>query len=236
MFRPSDYCGFSTSGYLLPASPLTVCVPYRSLQVFRKAKEFFDQPKINLVAGISIVKGENTGRAATNNVDIETISGVEARSNAIESFVVDNVSNFFQQRNLNWDFTQTARSLAKVIPDDVKANMRSLVSEARGKKKILKQLMPILGIVKLKVVALGILALLAIGLVAKKALLVSFVSIAISAFVFIKKLLAKKLGGGHEEAVPYHAVASSGWNSYEPHYDAHGSVGHSLAYGGHHKA
>lgn len=205
------------------------------LQVYRKAKEFFDQPKINLVAGVSIVKGENTGRAA-NDVNIDAITGVEARSNAIESFLVDNVANFFQQRNLNWDFTQTARSLAKVIPEDVKANVRSMVSEARGKKKILKQLMPILGIVKLKVVALGILALLAIGLVAKKALAVSFISIAISAFVFIKKLLAKKLGGGHEEAVPYHSVASSGWNSYEPHYDAHGSVGHSLAYGGHHKA
>lgn len=211
------------------------------MQVYRKAKEFFEQPKINLVAGISIVKGENTGRALVNDVDIDSVAGVEARSSAIENFVVDNVANFFQARTLNWDFTQTARSLAKVIPEDVKANVRSMVTEARGKKKILKQLMPILGIVKLKVVALGIIALLGIGLVAKKALLVSLLSIAISGFVFIKKLLAKKLGGGggHEEAVPYHGggwQSGSGWNSYEPHYDAHGSVGHSLAYGGHHKA
>lgn len=217
-----------------------MCLCCCSLQVYRKAKEFFDQPKINFIAGLSMVKGENTGRAASNDVDIETVAGVEARSSAIENLFVDRMSSFFQERSLNWDFTQTARSLAKVIPEDVKANVRSLVSEARGKKKILKQLMPILGIVKLKVVALGILALLAIGLVAKKALLVSLVSIAISGFVAIKKLLAKKLGGGHEEAVPYHGggwqSGSSGWNSYEPHYDAHGSVGHSLAYGGHHKA
>lgn len=209
------------------------------MQIYRKAKELFDQPKIDLVAGISIVKGENAARSASNDVDLDTIAGVEARSSAIENYVADNVASFFQARSLNWDFTQTARSLAKVIPEDVKANVRSMVSEARGKKKILKQLMPILGIVKLKVVALGILALLAIGLVAKKALLVSLVSIAISGFVFIKKLLAKKLGGGHEEAVPYHGggwQSGSGWNSYEPHYDAHGSVGHSLAYGGHHKA
>lgn len=215
-------------------------------QVYRKAKTFFDQPKINLVAGISIVKAENAGaRALTNEIDIESVTNVEARSSAIENYVVDQVSHFFQERTLNWDFANTARSIASAIPDDVKASMRSMVSEARGKKKIFKKLMPILGIVKLKVIALAILALLGIGLVAKKALLVSLVSIAISAFVFIKKILAKKLGGGgHEEAVPYNAgsgwQSNSGWNSYDPHYgggdSGHGSVAHSLAYGGHHKA
>lgn len=225
-----------------------ISVPFFDLQVFRKAKEFFDQPKINLVAGISIVKSEN---AQSNEVDIEAVNGVEARSSAIENFVVDRVSNFFQERQLSWNFANTARSLANAIPDDVKASVRSMVSEARGKKKILKQMMPILGIIKLKVVALGILALLGIGLVAKKALVVSLISIAISIFIFIKKLLAKKLSlvgglGGHEESVPYHGgggwQSGGGWNSYDPHYGGGDSIGHgssiahSLAYGGHHKA
>lgn len=234
-----------------------------SLQVFRKAKEFFDQPKIDLVAGLSVVKVDNVARSVdTASDEVENAKDVESRSSAIGSFVVDRLAAFFQERSLNWNFLGAARSLSNAIPDDVKSQVRSLVVEARGKKKLLKKLLPLLGIVKLKAAVLGILALLGIGLIAKKALLVSTLSILISLGILLKKVLSKKLsliggglgggglgggfGGGHD----YHgggggwsSGGGGGWNSYEPHSFGGGDLGHassslshSLAYGGHHKA
>lgn len=151
--------------------------------------------------------------------------------------------NFFEERSLSWNFVSAARSLSNAIPDEVKSSVRSMVAEGRGKKKLIKKLLPLLGLIKLKLVGLAIIVLFGIGLIAKKAILISLISIAISGFLFLKKLLAKKMGGGHDE----HASASfssggsgGGWNSYEPHgfgdYGSHSSpIGQSIAYSGHHK-
>lgn len=93
-----------------------------------------------------------------------------------------------------------ARSLSGAIPEEVKSSVRSLVTEARGKKKkILKQLLPILGLVKLKVAALAVVALFGIALIAKKALVISVIALILSKFLLIKKLLGKgkeSSGGG----------------------------------------
>ncbi|XP_059610895.1 keratin, type II cytoskeletal I [Phlebotomus argentipes] len=230
------------------------------MAVFRKAKEFFEQPKIDLVAGLSVVKVEGVARSVdTASDEVEAAKDVEARSSAIGSFVVDRLAAFFQERSLNWNFMGAARSLSNAIPEDVKSQVRSLVVEARGKKKLLKKLLPLLGIVKLKAAVLGILALLGIGLIAKKALLVSTLSILLSLGLLLKKVLSKKLsllggglggglgglggggfGGGHD----FHgggggggwSSGGGGWNSYEPHSFGGSDLSHSLAYGGHHKA
>lgn len=161
---------------------------------------------------------------------------------------------------MNWNFVGAARSLANAIPEDIKADVREAVVEGRGKKKLLKKILPLLGLVKLKVAGLAILLLFGIGFLAKKAIFISLISIAISLFLAIKKLLSgggKGKGGGgveHVEAVPYHGGGgwssggggSGGWSSggYGGG-DAHGGgydygqhsqpIGQTLAYSGHHK-
>lgn len=165
----------------------------------------------------------------------------------MESYLFSNARGFFEQRSLNWNVVNAARSLAGAIPDDVKSEVRALVVEGRGKKKMIKKLLPLLGLIKLKMAGLAILLLFGIGLIAKKAILVSMISIAISGFLALKKLFGKQGGGEHIEAVPYHGGGGwssggggAGWNSYEPHgygeYGAHSQpVGQSIAYSGHHK-
>jgi hypothetical protein len=228
------------------------------LMVFRKAKSLFDQQNIDLVGGLSLVKSEEQRQGKSfsdNSAEVEAANDVDARENALESFMFENARNFFEERSLKLNIAGAARSLSTIIPDEVKANVRSLVVEGRGKKKILKKLMPLLGLLKLKLAGLAIILLFGIGLIAKKAILVSLISIAISGFLAIKKLLSKKGGGGgeHIEAVPYHGGGGgggwssgggggAGWNSYEPSHGGFGEygshsqpVGQSIAYSGHHK-
>lgn len=152
-----------------------------------------------MLGGLSFVKP--TGRdARSSNVDgtfVETANDVEQRENALENFVTEGTKSFFQERSLNLDMATAARSLAGAIPEEVKSSVRSMVSEARGKKKkILKALLPILGLVKLKVAALAIVALFGIALIAKKALVISIIALILSKFLLIKKLLSKPKGDG----------------------------------------
>lgn len=222
-------------------------------QVFRKAKSFFGQDNINLVGGLSIVRSGEQARAFVDDSAVEAADNVEARETALESFVMSQASNFFQARSLNFDFMTAARSLSNAIPTEMKENVRELITEGRGKKKkLLKKIMPLLGLLKVKLAGLAVLGLFGIALIAKKAIFASLISLAISGFLLIKKLLAKKSGGGgHEEVVAYHGStgggqgwsqggSGQGWNSYEPHsfgeYGQHSApVAQSIAYSGHHK-
>jgi len=117
-------------------------------------------------------------------------------------------------------------------------------SPARGKKKLLKSLLPILIAVKLKAAALLALAFLVISLVAKKAILVSLVSTAISAFVAVQKFLSQRSQHPHHQLhETYVAPYGGGWDGVvgggyssggygHPEFGIHSSpVAHSLAYG-----
>lgn len=197
-------------------------------QIYRKAREFFDSPKIELLGGLSFIKP--TGRdARSTNVDgtlVETANDVEQRENALEGFVSEGAKNFFQERSLNLDMATAARSLAGAIPEEVKSSVRSMVSEARGKKKkIIKALLPILGLVKLKVAALAVVALFGIALIAKKALVISIIALILSKFLLIKKLLSKGKGDGGSSGGLLDAFDSLGAHS-QP-------IGQQIAYSGH---
>lgn len=235
------------------------------MQVFRRAKSFFDQQNIELVGGLSLVKSEesssNQRSLNDNTIEVESARSVEARENALESFLSTSARDFIEQRSLNWNFIGAARSLANAIPEDLKTDIREAVVEGRGKKKILKKILPLLGLVKLKVAGLAILLLFGIGFLAKKAIFISLISIAISLFLAVKKLLGGAGGGlggkggvEHVEAVPYHGGGgwssggggSAGWSSggYGGGADVHGGydygqhsqpIGQTLAYSGHHK-
>ncbi|KXJ70707.1 uncharacterized protein LOC109407028 [Aedes albopictus] len=202
------------------------------MMFYRKAREFFDQPQISLAGGLSFVKpaGRESRSFNADSAIIESANNVESREEALENYVMERTKNFFQERSLNLDMASAARSVSSVLPEDVKSSMRALVSEARGKKKLLKQLLPILGLVKLKIVGLAILALFGIALIAKKALIVSVIALVLSKFLFLKKLLSGKKDDSHA----YHG-SSGGWaeSSGYGDYGAHSQPAHSIAYAGH---
>lgn len=167
-------------------------------QVFRRAREFFNQDNIDLVAGLSFAKNGERGAKSLNlepEPQVEAADSVEQRENALEDYVVSRAKNFFQERSLSWNFASGARSLANAIPDEVKDSVRSLITEGRGKKKIIKKLLPLLGILKLKLAALAVLSIVGIALIAKKALLTSLIALAVSGSLALRKLLGGRGGG-----------------------------------------
>lgn len=108
--------------------------------------------------------------------------------------------NFFQERSLNLDMMTVGRAVSQVIPEEVKESMRSMVGEARKKKKkLLKKLMPLLGLVKLKAQGLLLLALVGVAIIAKKALVIGVIALVLAKLGLIKAIIAKvssKAGGG----------------------------------------
>jgi hypothetical protein len=85
----------------------------------------------------------------------------------------------------------------------------------RGKKKLWKNLITILIGLKLKAVAFLSLASLAISFVAKKAVLLSLISIVISKLVAVRKLLGQRSRHPHVEEEVYETYTGhhgGGWN------------------------
>jgi hypothetical protein len=110
---------------------------------------------------------------------------------------------------------------------------------------MLKSLIPILIAVKLKAIILLALASLGISLIAKKAILVSLISVAISTFVAVRKLLSQRARHPHNEVYEtYVSQHGGGWDGVagaggyigsgygQAAYASHASpVAHTLAYG-----
>ncbi len=208
-------------------------------QAYRQAKSFFDQTTISIFEGVSLVKSKRSSKSLEEpTIEIESANTVEARTNALESYVINRAKNFFQERSLSWDFVNTARTLANAIPEDIKESVRSLVVEERGIKKIkkaklkaIKNFVRLLALIKIKIFAA--IALVAI-LIAKKALLLSVIAI-IAAGASVAQGIFSKLrglggggglggigggnsgghGGGHEEIIAYTngGSGSGGWTS-----------------------
>lgn len=168
-------------------------------QFFRQAKEFFDKPTVEFVGGLSLTKtaeGRQAKALEDNAIAVETAKSVDERNTQIQNYLFTELKNFFQERSLNFNFANAARSISNAIPDDVKAEMRGLVEEGRLKKrKLLRKLMPILMGLKVKFVALGVLTLFGLLFIAKKALVVSFIALALSLFSGLSGL-SQKSGGG----------------------------------------
>lgn len=198
-----------------------------SSQVFRRAKAFFEQQNIDLFGGLSFTKAQDRAGKALDDTanEIEAANTVEGRESALENFFLNRAKNFFQERSLSWDFVGASRSLSNAIPDEIKETVRGLIVEERGKKKkILKKLLPLLGLLKVKLAALGVLSLFGIAIIAKKALLLSIISIAISGASFIRGIFSK-LGGGGGGLGGGSSGGSGGWSS------GGGSGGHGGGHG-----
>ncbi|XP_039275678.1 uncharacterized protein LOC111055834 [Nilaparvata lugens] len=227
------------------------------LEMFRSVRSFFEQDSMPLFAGLSFVKSSAPDAAARSlssdslaESNILSAPSIEKKDDVLESYVLDKAANFFQERSLSWNLAPvvqnvatTARSLYQSLPDSVKENVSELVEEGRGKKKKLKKLLPLLLIgLKMKMAVFLVLTYFIVALIAKKAILASIISLAISGFIAIKKLLSSHQMPVHQVEYSAHGGssgwssggASSGWDSGHGS-DSHGSysnnVAHSLAYG-----
>lgn len=148
-----------------------------------------------MFSGIAFAKNnERAGKSA--EPEVEQAATVQAREVALEDYLMSRAKNFFTERQVTLDVASAGRSIANAIPEEVKESVRELVVEGRTKKKILKKLIPILGLLKLKLVGFAILAIAAIGLIAKKALFTSLIAIAIAGFGAVSSIFAKLAGLG----------------------------------------
>lgn len=168
---------------------------YSYNQVYRRAREFFEQPSIKLFGGIAFAK-TNERAAKSYEPEIEQAATVQAREIALEDYLLNGAKNFFTDRQVTLDVASAGRSISNAIPEELKESVRELVVEGRTKKKILKKLIPILGLVKLKLVGFAVLAVAAIGLIAKKALFTSLIAIAIASASALSSVVAKLAGLG----------------------------------------
>lgn len=224
-------------------------------QIFRQAKSFFDNPSIELVGGVSLLKS-NEGRQGKsiedNSIAVESAPTVEARNGEMGTYFMENVKKFFAERSLNLNLVNTARSVARAIPDDIKADIGEIVTEARTlkKKKSLKKLLPLLKIVGVKVAFLAIGGLIGLLFLAKKALVISaiaFVLALANGAGAASGLLGKFSGlfGGKNSGLGHGSYSSSytgsnGWASSGNDWDAHGAysspVAQYVAYNGQQQA
>ncbi|XP_031847471.1 DUF1676 domain-containing protein Osi6 [Nomia melanderi] len=224
--------------------------------LYRRAKEFFDSDSMEIFSGVTLVKsGDSQGRSSRTgkqlvyDQEIDAANSVSERQDALVNYVSEEAGEFLSGRSLRINFTPiiekigtSARAISESAPEEVREAV-DLVVEGRGKKKQLKQLLPLLIAAKAKIGALATLAYFVTGFIAKKAIFVSLVSLAISAFIGLKSLWAK---GGHD-VTPYHGwssgpsssvgwsgpVSSGGWSSGGSWDDGHGYA-QSQAYSGYH--
>ncbi|KAF3424470.1 hypothetical protein E2986_06020 [Frieseomelitta varia] len=231
--------------------------------LYRKAKEFFDEDSFELFSGVSLVKnGDSRGRSSKTSKElmyeqeIDAANSITDRQSVLENFVSDEAGEFLAGRSLRINFApafekigESARALSDSAPEEVRQAVNEVVEGTqillaaertrRGKKKLLKSILPLLIAAKVKIGALATLAYFAIGLIAKKAIFASLISLAISAFIGLKALWSKN----SYDVTPYNGwsgnagwsapVASGGWSSGGSWDDSHGYA-QSQAYSGYH--
>lgn len=143
---------------------------------------------------MNFVRSNERTAKSIEEPQIEEATTIQGRELALEDFLLNRAKNFFTERTISWDFASAGRSLANAIPDDVKESVRALVVEGRTKKKIIKKLLPLLGLLKLKLAALAVLAIAGIAIIAKKALITSLIAIAIAGAGVLSGAVSKLLG------------------------------------------
>lgn len=191
--------------------------------LYRRAKEFFDNDNIELINGVTLVKSADSRNARSSKEviyeqEINTANNVADRQHVLENFVGESAKDFLSGRSLKINFTpaiekigQSARAIVNSVPEEINEAVDVLVEGRGGKKKLLKTLAPLIVAAKAKVGILAALAFFAISFLAKKAIFASLISIAISGFLGLKSLWSK---GG--DVTAYNAGgfgSSSGWSA-----------------------
>lgn len=153
-----------------------------------------------------------------------------------ENFICDRFEFFFSRLNSFRMFKCKHPSILRMwfsissINCFPSPNQNFYFLPARGKKKKLKQLIPLLAIAKLKLTALIPLFLGIIAFAAAKALFLAKISLLVAGIIALKKLLASK-HHEHEsyEVVPHHEEHGHGWGRSA-------DVAQNLAYSAHVKS
>ncbi|XP_029160704.1 uncharacterized protein LOC114932590 [Nylanderia fulva] len=197
--------------------------------LYRTAKEFFAKDKLELVNGVSLVKSHSDDRSARSgkelayDQEIDAANDINERQNTLENFISDEAGEFLSGRSLRINLApafekirDSARAISESVPPEIRQAVDDVV-EGRGKKKGIKGLIPILIAAKVKIGLLMTLAYFAISIIAKKAIFASLISLAISAFIGLKALWAKKSGGYHHDVTAYNSgwsgpASSGGWS------------------------
>ncbi|CAH0721073.1 unnamed protein product, partial [Brenthis ino] len=180
---------------------ITLCLKEKALKY---AENLASAREINLTDGITLV-GTGSSRGARSYEPLS--EEPRARENEVETRLVDAAADFLENHVIQL-------RVPKSTVDDVKRSLE----EGRGKKKKLKQLLPIFALLQLKIQSLIPLFLGIIAFAAIKGLLLAKAALLASALLLLKKLLSKQ---DHHES--YEVVA-------HPHHDEHYS--HGAGHGG----
>ncbi|XP_072749837.1 uncharacterized protein Osi6 [Anoplolepis gracilipes] len=195
--------------------------------LYRTAKEFFAKDKLELVNGVSLVKSNTDDRSAKSgkglvyDQEIDAANDIVERQNTLENFISDEAEQLLTGRSLRINLApafekmrESARAISESVPPEIRQAVDDVV-EGRGKKKGIKALIPLVIAAKVKLGLLATLAYFALSIIAKKAIFASLISLAISAFIGLKALWAKK--GSYHDVTSYNSgwsgpVASGGWS------------------------
>lgn len=114
------------------------------MQLFRSVRSFFDQDKMELVGGLSLIRTEKKARSlAAETADdvnnVETARDTDERETALEDFTMHKVMRFFQERTLHWNLSpvvtevsETARSVVAQIPPQIKSKISNYIEEGNA--------------------------------------------------------------------------------------------------------
>lgn len=199
-------------------------------KVFRQAKSFFDNPNIDILGEVSLLKSKEgrTGRSLEDNtIAIETAPTFEARNGEIGNYLMESAKNFFEERSLNLNLDNGAGS------------------EGRGlKKAVLKLLFKVLFVIGAKICLLVLGAF--VGLLVKKALLVSVLTLGLASISTVANgagLLGSfggVFGGKNSDSGLSSGYYNDGWSSSGSVWDSSGAYNSPLAqldtYSGHPQA
>ncbi|XP_050357724.1 uncharacterized protein LOC126778276 [Nymphalis io] len=175
---------------------VALCLKERALKY---AENLATSREINIADGITLI-GTGSSRGARSYEPLP--EEPRARENQVESRLVDAAAEFLENHVIQL-------RVPKSTVDDVKRSLE----EGRGKKKKLKQLLPIFALLQLKIQSMIPLFLGIIAFAAVKGLLLAKAALLASALLLLKKLLSK-----HDHHESYEVVA-------HPHHDEHYSHG-----------
>jgi hypothetical protein len=140
----------SINAFPAPAITLDECLKKDSIsclqvQIYRSIKSFLDQDRIDLIGGFSSVREEdckNEAKAMKTEdiISEEQILGAhdfESRESAIESFVYQKISVFFQEHSIRWSVPPVLGKMTAVgaraenLPVDLRQTINHIVTEGK---------------------------------------------------------------------------------------------------------
>ncbi|XP_050685319.1 uncharacterized protein LOC126979817 [Leptidea sinapis] len=171
---------------------VSLCLKERAL---RYAENLASSREVSISDGITLI-GTGSSRSARS---FEPLSEEpRARESQVENRLVDAAADFLENHVIQFR-----------MPKGTVEDMKRSLEEGRGKKKKLKQLIPIFALLQLKIQSLIPLFLGIIAFAAVKGLLLAKTALLASALLLLKKLLSK-----HEPHESYEVVA-------HPHHEEH---------------